>query len=181
MPADTPSFPYGQQYKPIEPETGQYLPKDTYISGRIVLLWKADEHQLRFAISAKYPSGVSTSAYTSTVSTGTVKWKFTISLLPTASSLKSCQTAQEVIRAEYDALREYIGSEVKVSAEGLKVMLVNSKEMHLEGSGARMMWTEKRGAWTVFQGRSSKLKGRLVFFSLTFIRYNSIVNYPILA
>jgi hypothetical protein len=165
MPADTPSFPYGQQYKPIEPETGQYLPKDTYISGRIVLLWKADEHQLRFAISAKYPSGVSTSAYVSTASTSTVKWKFTISLLPTASSLKSRQTAQEVIRAEYDALRQYIGSEVKVSAEGLKVMLVNSKEMHLEGSGARM-WTAKRGAWTVFQGRSSKLKGRLVFFHL---------------
>jgi hypothetical protein len=166
MPADTPSFAYGQQYQPIEPATGQYLPKDTYISGRIVLLWKPDEHQLRFAISAKYPSSVSTSAYASTVSTSTEKWKFTISLLPSASSLKSGQTAQEVIRAEYDGLLHYIGSEVKVSAQGLKVMLVNSKEMHLEGSGARTMWTAKRGAWTVFQGRSSKLKGRLVFFGL---------------
>jgi hypothetical protein len=166
MPADTPSFPYGQQYKPIEPETGQYLPKDTYISGRVVLLWKADEHQLRFAISAKYPSNVSTSAYTSTVSTGTEKWKFTLSLLPTTSSLKSGQSAQEVIEAEYDALRQYIGSDVKVSGQGLKIMRVNGKELHLDGSGARMMWTAKRGAWTVFQGMSSKLKGRLVFFHL---------------
>jgi hypothetical protein len=168
MPADTPSFPKGLQYQPIEPATGQYLPKDTYISGRIVLLWKPDEHQIRFAISIKYPSSVSTSAYASTVSTSTEKWKFTISLLPSASSLKPGQTAQEVIRAEYDALLQYIGSEVKVTAEGLRVMLVNGKEMHLEGSGARMMWTAKRGAWTVFQGRSSKLKGRLVCFAYDF-------------
>ena len=165
MPADSPSFPNGEQYQPIDPAKGQYLPHNTYISGRIVLLWKPDE-QLRFAISSKYPSNVSTSAYTSTVSTGTEKWKFTINLLPTASSLKSGQTVQEVIKAEYDSFLSYIGSEVKVSAEGLKVIQVDGKEMHLEGSGARTMWPAKRGAWTVFQGRSSKLKGRLVFFGL---------------
>ena len=165
MPDNTPSFTCGDRYQPIAPAKGQYLPHDTYISGRIVLLWKPDE-QLRFAISSKYPSNVSTSAYTSTVSSGTEKWKFTINLLPTASSLKSGQTAQEVIKAEYDLLRSYIGLEVKVSAEGLKVIQVDGKEMHLEGSGARTMWTAKRGAWTVFQGRSSKLKGRLVFFHL---------------
>lgn len=165
MPKDNPAFLYSQQYRPIGPASGQCLPEDTYIIGRVVLFWRPDEHQIRFAISAKYPSDVSTSAYKSTGSTATEKWTFMITLLPSASSLKSGQSAQEVIRAEYDAFLPYLGSEVKVAAEGLKVMLVNGKELHLEGSGARTMWTAKRGAWTVFQGRSPKLKGRVVLFS----------------
>jgi len=181
MPKDNPAFLYGQQYRPIGPASGQCLPEDTYIIGRVVLFWRPDEHQIRFAISAKYPSDVSTSAYTSTGSTATEKWKFMITLLPSASSLKSGQSAQEVIRAEYDAFLPYLGSEVKVAAEGLKVMLVNGKELHLEGSGARTMWTAKRGAWTVFQGRSPKLKGRLEFFWLTFNRSIPIIYYTFLA
>jgi len=165
MPKDNPAFLYGQRYRPIGPASGQYLPEDAYIIGRVVLFWRPDEHQIRFAISAKYPTDVSTSAYTSTGSTATEKWKFMITLLPSASGLKSGQSAQEVIKAEYDAFLPYLGSEVKVAAEGLKVMLVNGKELHLEGYGARTMWTAKRGAWTVFQGRSPKLKGRVVYFS----------------
>jgi hypothetical protein len=155
MPTNTPSFPYGQQYQPIDSAAGQYLTKDTYISGRIILFWpfKPDGPHIRFAISVKYPSNMLSSAYASTVSTGTEKWKFTIDLLPAASSLKSGQTAQEVIKAEYDDLLPYLGSEVKISGEGLKITSVNGKELHLEGSGARTMWTVKRGAWTVFQGR----------------------------
>ena len=180
MPKDNPAFLYGQQYRPIGPASGQYLPEDSYIIGRVVLFWRPDEHQIRFAISAKYPSDVSTSAYTSTGSTATEKWKFMITLLPSASGLKSGQSAQEVIKAEYDAFLPYLGSEVKVAAEGLKVMLVNGKELHLEGYGARTMWTAKRGAWTVFQGRSPKLKGRVVFFRLTFNRSISIIYYTFL-
>jgi hypothetical protein len=155
MPAGTPSFPYGQQYLPVDSAAGQYLTKDTFISGRIILFWpfKPDGPHIRFAISVKYPSNMLSSAYASTVSTGTEKWKFTIGLLPAASSLKSGQTAQEVIKAEYDDLLPYLGSEVKISGEGLKITSVNGKELHLEGLGARTMWTAKRGAWTVFQGR----------------------------
>jgi hypothetical protein len=168
MPVNTPSFPYDQKYQPVDSAAGQYLTKDTFISGRIILLWpfKPDGPHIRFAMSVKYPSNMLSSAYASTISTGTEKWKFTIDLLPSASSLKSGQTAQEVIKAEYDDLRPYLGSDVKVSGQGLKIMGVNGKELHLEGSGARPMWTAKRGTWTVFQGMSSKLKGRLVFFHL---------------
>lgn len=155
MLASTPSFTESEKYQPIDPTIGQSIAKDTYISGRIILFWpfKApNEHHIRFAISAKYPSNIASSAYVSTVPTEVEKWKFIINLLPSASSLKSGQTAQEIIKAEYDALLPYLGSEIKMSAEGLKIIKINGKELDLEGFGSRTMWTEKRGVWTVFQG-----------------------------
>lgn len=155
MIAITSSFPNSQRYQPTNPTVGQLLDKETHISGRIVLLWpfKApNEHHIRFAVSAKYPSNITDSDYVTTVSTGMEKWRIAINLLPSTSTVRSSQTVQEVVKAEYDALLPYLGSEVKISAECLKVLKVNGKELDLEGYGARMMWTEKRGTWTVFQG-----------------------------
>lgn len=155
MPDSTTPFVDHQRYHPIDPEPGQTLAKSTYISGRIILLWPAkapNEHKIRFAISAKYPVNVGNSAYVSDVLAGLDKWRITITLSPAASNLKSGQLAHEVVKAEYDALLPYLGAEVKISSEGLVVSQVNGKALELDGSGARTMWTEKRGTWTVFQG-----------------------------
>jgi hypothetical protein len=182
MPASTSSFPHSQRYQPADLAIGQLLPKDSYISGRIVLFWpvKGPNDNIRFGISSKYSSNIDNNDYVSTIPSGTDKWKIMVNLYPSASSIKSGQTAQEVVEAEYDALLPYLGSEVKISAEGLKVININGRELDLEANGSRMMCTEKRGTWTVFQGMSSELRGRSKI-QLTINRYNSVIDYTILA
>jgi len=165
MPAGTLDWADGRRYQPAGITTGQSLPKDAFISGRIVLVWPFTptyERLIRFRISAKYPINIGGSEYVSTAPTGEEKWAFTINLVPSASTLNSGQSARDTINSEYDAFLPYLGSEVKISTDGLKVTNLKGKEVDLEATGSRTLWTEKRGTWTVFQGEQSKLKGRFV-------------------
>jgi len=165
MPAGTLNWADGRRYQPAGITTGQSLPKDAFISGRIVLVWPFTptyERLIRFRISAKYPINIGGSEYVSTAPTGEEKWAFTINLVPSASTLNSGQSARDTIKSEYDAFLPYLGSEVKIRTDGLKVTNLQGKEVNLEATGSRTLWTEKRGTWTMFQGEWSKLKGRFV-------------------
>jgi hypothetical protein len=158
MTGSSPKFPNCDRYQPSGLSLGQELPNNAYISGKIVLLWsmKAGAYQLRFSISAKYQTNVTNSDYVSTSDKGTEKWKFNISLNPLAGNIKSGQTIQQTVEAEHEAMLPYLASEIKIATDGLKVIKIDGKDVGLEGIGSRMMWTESRGTWTVFQGKSNQ-------------------------
>jgi hypothetical protein len=179
MTGSSPKFPNCDRYQPSGLSLGQELPNNAYISGKIVLLWsmKAGAYQLRFSISAKYQTNVTNSDYVSTSDKGTEKWKFNISLNPLAANIKSGQTIQQTVEAEHEAMLPYLASEIKIATDGLKVIKIDGKDVGLEGTGSRMMWTESRGTWTVFQGKSkskSKLKGTALKIT------QNLLNLPIL-
>jgi hypothetical protein len=150
------SFPSGDRYEPIDLSVGTVLPSKTFISGRLVLLWslaKNHAHHLRFKISAKYQANISASDYVSAASIEQETWMFIINLTPSMrAATSSGQTLEEALMAEFERLKRYMAAEVKIVADGLKIVAVDGKEVTLEAAGSRTLWTEKVGAWTVFQG-----------------------------
>jgi hypothetical protein len=182
MPSSSSSFPNGSQFQPTGLSIGQTLPSATYISGKLSLLWslKPTDDYLRFCISARYPLNLSNSDYITTQSSEQEKWRFTFYLAPSAHGLKPGQTARQAMEAEYKAMEAYMGVSLRISTDGLRVTKMDGKDLELEGTGSRMMWTEKRGKWTVFQGRSLS-KGPSTDFWLIAFRNYSIINYTILA
>lgn len=177
----TSSFPNGQLFQPSSLLLGQPLPSDSYISGKLALLWSlnpTDDH-FRFCISAKYPLNTSDSDYITAQSKGIEKWRFVFHVAPSLTGLKPGQTARQALEAEHKEMEGCVGLDVKIALDGLKVIKLHGKEVELEGTGSRMMWTEKRGKWTVFQGRSAS-KGPSEFWLIAF-RNHSIISCTILA
>ena len=177
----TSSFPNGQLLQPSSLSLGQPLPSDSYISGKLALLWSlnpTDDH-FRFCISAKYPLNTSDSDYITAQSKGFEKWRFVFHVAPSITGLKPGQTVRQALEAEHKEMEGVVGLDVKIALDGLKVIKLDGKEVELERTGSTVMWTEKRGKWTVFQGRSAS-KGPSDFRLMAF-RNHSIINCTIVA
>jgi hypothetical protein len=165
MTTSSSTFPESERYKPADLDIGAIIPKKTYISGRLVLLFPVEgDHsdRLRFAVRAKYQANVAEIEYVAASPSISDKWKFMFHLeprrLPPPASASSGQTIKEAVLAEHERMALCMGAEIRMMADDLRIIKVDGKNVDFEAVGPRTMWTEKTGSWTIFQG-TSKLKG----------------------
>lgn len=153
------ALPSTRRYLPSSSTTkvGALLPSNTFISGQTVILFPInDTHPdtIRLRLSTKYPITTSSNDYIAPSPNRQHKWKFNISLGPTEEEKRTWPNLREAMTEEHERLQSILGHEVKIVADGLVVMKVEGREVHLEGKGCRMMWSDSKGAWTMFQGES---------------------------
>ena len=175
MPRSPSTFPSSSlQYIPSTTTTvpGTILPKNTYLDGQLVVLFPLKGQtpdQLRIRIKNEYSQSTLASDYVapSPTSSRKVKWKFTITLIPTENVKNSWTSTEESMRQEYTQMEGLLGHELKLVADSMRITCVEGREVNIEATGARMVWTETKGAWTIFHGEQYIVSMKLGLSSLT--------------
>lgn len=63
---------------------------------------------------------------------------------------------------EHAQIKGVLGHKIKLVADSMRITNVEGRDVNIEATGARMVSTETKGAWTIFQGEhlSSRLRKR---------------------
>lgn len=179
MSASHPSFPTCNRYVPTTATVaeGASLPPNSYIDGKLVVVFDPNDarpEELRIRISSKQPYSTMTSDYVHPSSNRRVKWKLNITLLVTDDVKTTWPSVKEAMLDERERLRRCFGEGLRLMTDGMVIKRVDGIEVDIEAKGSRLLWTEKAGAWTIFQGEqsspfSSLSSTRLVIQRLTLV------------
>lgn len=166
----------GTRFIPGALSVGESLPKDTFLSGRLVLLFPfspAHPVQLRFRLAAKFSAAIAPNDYVAATPSRRIKWTFNITISPNDEVRRSWANEKESLEGEHARLGGLMGKEVDVACDGLVVSEVSGTNVHLEAAGSRMMATEGMEPWTVFQGKQRNTQ--LTSFGVLAIEYTDCV------
>lgn len=150
-------FAASEEYIPSSSSTvpGAIFPPNTHLGGNLKLIYgynQSDPHQIRLRVSAKHAQATSINDYVAPSPSRRVKWLFHITLSPSDDVKAGRLGLKEAIETENKDLGNMLGQDFKIMTDGMRITAVNGLEVHIEARGARMLWTESKGAWTIFQG-----------------------------
>lgn len=182
MPSSSSKFPTtSERYTPSSSTAvpGAILPQNSHLDGQFQVIFPLQAPHLdriRLRIRCEYSQATLANDYVAPSPSRKIKWKFTVHLLPAEDVRNNWTNPQQAMNEEYRKLDGLLGQQIRLVADDMRITNVDGRDVVIEARGARVLWTESKGAWTIFTGEHRRVQRTSIAFRPTHYYFLLIVQ-----